>query len=283
MSPAPSAEETLPPPQSVRILQDVFPQRPSTDNDFHEAQEAIPAVVTNNGDHRAISTDHQAATDGKLSSQSADQASSRNKLQDEETRTGIHGKEHDTHNGSGGLIFDPEKLDWKAHHPTSLGNDSASTIHDPEKLDRKAHHNTPLSNDSTSTIHDLEKQHRASTQTDHANRPSNESSRDLEKGETGSKEDNNINHTGNSGGPTHWENNVVGWDGPNDPHNPQNWKRSKKYTTTVFYATLTFCITFSSSIFSTATVVTAKMYGVSNEVMTLGTSLFVLVSTYIQL
>ena len=78
--------------------------------------------------------------------------------------------------------------------------------------------------------------------------------------------------------PTQWDNNVVGWDGPNDPLNPQNWSKSKKYTTTVFYATMTFCITFASSVFSTATPVTAKLFGVSTEVMTLGTSLFVFVS-----
>lgn len=70
--------------------------------------------------------------------------------------------------------------------------------------------------------------------------------------------------------------NVVGWDGPDDPENPMNWPLRKKYTTTVFYATLTFCLTFASSVFSTATMVTAKLFGVSNEVMVLGTSLFVL-------
>lgn len=69
---------------------------------------------------------------------------------------------------------------------------------------------------------------------------------------------------------------LVGWDGPNDKENPMNWSRRKKYTVTVFYSTMTFCLTFASSVFSTATMVTAKLFGVSNEVMTLGTSLFVL-------
>ena len=78
--------------------------------------------------------------------------------------------------------------------------------------------------------------------------------------------------------PTIWPNDVVGWDGPNDPLNPQNWSKSKKYTVTVFYSSMTFCITFSSSVFSVATLITAKEYGVSAEVMTLGTSLFVFVS-----
>ncbi len=72
------------------------------------------------------------------------------------------------------------------------------------------------------------------------------------------------------------ESNLVGWDGPDDPENPMNWSKKKKYTVTIFYASLTFCLTFASSVFSTATMVTAKLFGVSNEVMTLGTSLFVL-------
>ena len=91
--------------------------------------------------------------------------------------------------------------------------------------------------------------------------------------------------------------NVVGWEGmvffllfyvrfnlteiyiigPDDPQNPQNWPKSKKYVVTVLYAILTFTLTFSSSIFSTATLATSKEFGVSTEVMTLGTSLIVLV------
>ena len=72
------------------------------------------------------------------------------------------------------------------------------------------------------------------------------------------------------------------WDGPDDPQNPMNWKLSTKYTTTILYATMTFTLTFSSSVFSTATRATAQLFGVSNEVMVLGTSLFVLVSPHRQ-
>ncbi|MCJ1300577.1 hypothetical protein MMC08_003374 [Hypocenomyce scalaris] len=70
--------------------------------------------------------------------------------------------------------------------------------------------------------------------------------------------------------------NLVGWDGPNDPENPMNWPRSKKWLVTSFFSFMTFVITFSSSVFSTATVVTSTEFGVSQEVTTLGTSLFVL-------
>lgn len=102
--------------------------------------------------------------------------------------------------------------------------------------------------------------------------------KDLEKGEPGAKESNEVDQGGLDRRRTKEEDNVVGWDGPEDPENPQNWSHSKKYTVTVLYATLTFTLTFASSVFSTATTVTAELYGVSEEVMILGTSLFVLVS-----
>ena len=69
---------------------------------------------------------------------------------------------------------------------------------------------------------------------------------------------------------------LIEWDGPDDPENPQKWPRSKKWISTTLLSTLTFCVTFSSSVFSTATRVTAIQFGVSDEVMILGTSLFVL-------
>lgn len=72
--------------------------------------------------------------------------------------------------------------------------------------------------------------------------------------------------------------NIVDWNGPDDPGNPMNWPRSKKWVVTFTFSLMTFVITFASSVFSTATVVTSQEYGVSTEVMTLGTSLFVLVS-----
>ncbi|KAF2015544.1 MFS general substrate transporter [Aaosphaeria arxii CBS 175.79] len=70
--------------------------------------------------------------------------------------------------------------------------------------------------------------------------------------------------------------NLVDWDGPDDPENPMNFSRSKKWTITMLLGFVTFCITFASSVFSTATIQTAKKFNVSNEVMVLGTSLFVL-------
>jgi MFS transporter, DHA1 family, multidrug resistance protein len=70
--------------------------------------------------------------------------------------------------------------------------------------------------------------------------------------------------------------NLIVWDGPEDPRNPMNWPQGRKWLYTVVLGSMTFCITFASSVFSTATVVTAEIFNVSIEVMTLGTSLFVL-------
>lgn len=73
---------------------------------------------------------------------------------------------------------------------------------------------------------------------------------------------------------------LITWNGPDDPENPQNWPESKKWMVTIALSTMTFCITFASSVFSTATMVTAKQFQVGTEVTTLGTSLFVLGFTF---
>ena len=101
--------------------------------------------------------------------------------------------------------------------------------------------------------------------------------RDLEKGDSGSKDWSEDGTATVDARPLSPETDIVGWDGSDDPDNPENWSTVKKSMVTCFYAALTFCLTFASSVFSTATVVTSKLYGVSTEVMTLGTSLFVLV------
>jgi len=70
--------------------------------------------------------------------------------------------------------------------------------------------------------------------------------------------------------------NIVGFDGPDDPYNPQNLPMWKKWLYAVLLGSMTLVVTFASSVFSTATAVTAAEFGVSDEVMVLGTSLFVL-------
>ena len=39
----------------------------------------------------------------------------------------------------------------------------------------------------------------------------------------------------------------VGWDGPQDPHNPQNWKRSKKWGVTIVVSAYSLIAPISSS------------------------------------
>ncbi|KAJ5983140.1 hypothetical protein N7481_005239, partial [Penicillium waksmanii] len=75
--------------------------------------------------------------------------------------------------------------------------------------------------------------------------------------------------------PTEKDPNLVEWDGPDDPENPQNFSRMRKWVITVVMSSMTMWITFASSVFSTATLVTAKEFNVSTEVMVLGTSLTV--------
>lgn len=66
--------------------------------------------------------------------------------------------------------------------------------------------------------------------------------------------------------------NLVEFDGPEDPGNPQNFSKGKKWMITILLSFMTLTITFSSSIFSTAILVVSKEYHVSTEVGTLGVS-----------
>ena len=70
--------------------------------------------------------------------------------------------------------------------------------------------------------------------------------------------------------------NLVEFDGPDDPENPQNWSRTKKWILTMSLGFMTFNITLASSIFSTATFAVSEHFHIGLEVSTLGTSLFVL-------
>lgn len=77
-----------------------------------------------------------------------------------------------------------------------------------------------------------------------------------------------------SGGQQERDINLIQFDGPDDPGNPMNWGRRYKWTMTGILAGMTFVTTFTSAIFSTAINATSRKFHVSTEVMTLGTSLF---------
>lgn len=69
---------------------------------------------------------------------------------------------------------------------------------------------------------------------------------------------------------------IVDWDGPYDLEKPTNISFARKLIATVCLGLMTLSFAFASSVFAPATLVTAEQFGVSSEVMTLGTSLFVL-------
>jgi hypothetical protein len=68
---------------------------------------------------------------------------------------------------------------------------------------------------------------------------------------------------------------IVEFEGPDDPLNPLNWSVKRRVFATVLLSLTTFVVTFASSVFSSALRVVAIEFGISDEVATLGTSLFV--------
>lgn len=70
--------------------------------------------------------------------------------------------------------------------------------------------------------------------------------------------------------------NLVEWDGEDDPGNPQNWSGRRRWIITAALGATTFVVTFASSVFSTAIGATAIEFNRTREVMTLGTSLFII-------
>jgi MFS transporter, DHA1 family, multidrug resistance protein len=72
------------------------------------------------------------------------------------------------------------------------------------------------------------------------------------------------------------DSNLVDWDGSDDPENPQNWPKTRKWLVTMCLASMTLTITFASSVFSTTTMIVSEQFNVGPEVGILGTSLFVL-------
>ncbi|OJJ47008.1 hypothetical protein ASPZODRAFT_65868 [Penicilliopsis zonata CBS 506.65] len=92
--------------------------------------------------------------------------------------------------------------------------------------------------------------------------------RDIERAETEKEQ-------GGAAGQAEKDPNLVEWDGPDDPGNPQNWPVWRKWVITMSLSSMTMWITFASSVFSTATIVTAEEFHTSTEVMMLATSLVV--------
>lgn len=76
----------------------------------------------------------------------------------------------------------------------------------------------------------------------------------------------------------HPKDNLVDFQGKDDPDNPKNWPKWRRWAITTSMGLMTFVVTFSSSIFSVAVAPVAEEFHVSNIVATLGVSLFLFVS-----
>ncbi|KAJ3535277.1 hypothetical protein NMY22_g6556 [Coprinellus aureogranulatus] len=70
--------------------------------------------------------------------------------------------------------------------------------------------------------------------------------------------------------------NMVDWDGPNDPANPQNWSRAYKWYLTMICILLSVNVTFASSAPASATARIIAEFGISKEVSYLVTSVFLI-------
>ncbi|KAJ7738406.1 MFS polyamine transporter [Mycena metata] len=70
---------------------------------------------------------------------------------------------------------------------------------------------------------------------------------------------------------------IVDWDGPDDPLNPQNWSRQKKWGATLVVSSFTLISPISSSMIAPASTEVARQFGITSDV-TIGliTSIFVL-------
>lgn len=68
----------------------------------------------------------------------------------------------------------------------------------------------------------------------------------------------------------------VTWESHDDPMNPQNWSTAKKWSVLVLVSMITLVVTFSSSVFSGATMVVSMNYGISLETAELGTGLYLI-------
>ncbi|KAK5993038.1 Efflux pump bik6 [Cladobotryum mycophilum] len=67
---------------------------------------------------------------------------------------------------------------------------------------------------------------------------------------------------------------LVDFDGPDDPYHPLNWPMHKKVLTTALYGFVTMSATYASSSYSAGTRQIAKEFHVATQVATLGTTVF---------
>ncbi|KAL9949816.1 hypothetical protein ACHAQF_008528 [Verticillium nonalfalfae] len=72
------------------------------------------------------------------------------------------------------------------------------------------------------------------------------------------------------------EEQLVDYEGPDDPYHPLNWPTKKKFLTTLLYGFVTMTATWASSSYAAGTEQIATQFRVSKQVATLGTSLYLM-------
>ncbi|KAJ4255991.1 hypothetical protein NW762_009065 [Fusarium torreyae] len=72
------------------------------------------------------------------------------------------------------------------------------------------------------------------------------------------------------------EDQLVDFEGPDDPYRPMNWPTKKKVITTMLYGLVTMSATWASSSYSAGTAEVAAHFHVGTQVATLGTTIFLL-------
>lgn len=72
------------------------------------------------------------------------------------------------------------------------------------------------------------------------------------------------------------DDNIVGWDGPDDPECPRNWPTWHKILFVAVTSSMMVCVSFGSSVFAPAEAVFARAYGVPLVVGQLGVALWIL-------
>ena len=70
--------------------------------------------------------------------------------------------------------------------------------------------------------------------------------------------------------------NLIEFDGPEDPYMPLNWPFRKKVIVTLLYSLCTMCTTWASTIYNSGLSQVEEQFHISQEVALLGMSLYLL-------
>lgn len=143
--------------------------------------------------------------------------------------------------------------------------DSSTDFDEKDQPIATGYNNADLEKAATSASHRSSKRQPSRQQSESAKSSKSDSDKDVEKGDKDKEGDEEEKDP-----------NLITWNGDDDPENPQNFPKWRKWLITLCFSLTTLVVTFSSSVFSTAFQPTAMEFGVSEVTMTLGLSLFVI-------